>query len=505
MNENLAPLPPANSNSNAEVVQFENNQNNQNNQDLEVPAGGNNPANLERKKKLYNACWSLRWFLMPILFICFVYYSTNHTEEFTSRFPVLFFSAKKNKTISESMIPRVEKKSDLWNISVLNYKYFELQKKNKEETDEMKKILKEAQGILKRNITVEEFSLMYDAIIKDESTISIYARVVGFFNFINFIWLCSIIGIMVTVGPCMVMILAPFYDILSNIVEVVGEYAIKVGVFLRDYIIIPCHKVGLFEFILYMVCVTFIVESYRYNKEEGFYFGLTGIAGFVPCFIYSTLLFCPYDSGKERDSMWLFGTVYSLAFLPMALYYESSLLAWAVIIGFYACIGFSVAVYGLCVCIGFESDEVMFQCFITSFYMHMGFLMLKMQGFSNTFIRIFQQPCTVLGSVVLFIALLVMSSYHYEFKTSRNYGSTYASRQLLMLVFLFGYAYFGMVYGLAGMSNTALTFLVLYIMEKSSEVIKDMWILLFGASVSGYFIAMYLYSHKEFVISLFNY
>lgn len=66
----------------------------------------------------------------------------------------------------------------------------------------------------------------------------------------------------------------------------------------------------------------------------------------------------------------------------------------------------------------------------------------------------------------------------------------------------------GFTFNLAGISNTATTFLVFYLVEKWVELHLEKgwngWILILAGSILLYRIALYLHIHPEFVASLFD-
>ena len=460
-------------------------------------------SNIDESQKRWETILVLRWLVCPTLYVIFAWYSVNHKETITSFLPASFFSSRMNKTISEHLTAVPDKLSEAWDVGILYYKYTELRKANpSSNTPQIKAILTQAATLLNRlTIEEDEFNQVYKAILEKEKEVSLYSKFKGFFNFVNLMWLGAIIGILCTIGPFIAIIISPLMESLT-----------KIAIFIVNNIIIPCNRVGVFEVIAYFVCILFVSDGYRYNQEVGFYIALLGILGFIPCFFYSTFLFYPYPSQDSEKAIQFFSIVFTITFLPFTLFYQSHLLAWFLVILFYNCLGFSVLTYGLCYFIGFSRDELMFRCFLTSFYIQTIFITLKISGSSALYLDIFAEPFTILGSIVLFLALLIMSSKWFSFRRSDYYyinNQNYIQRQFLMIIFLVAYIYIGSVYGINGMKNTAITFLVLYISEKYVEIhyYLDAPIVVLGffASVFAYVVSLYLYSHKEFVTSLFKY
>jgi len=238
--------------------------------------------------------------------------------------------------------------------------------------------------------------------------------------------------------------------------------------------------------------------------------------GVIPCFVYSTGLHSPF---KPNENLFSFGTFWiSLTWLPMSLHYNSYILSWLTIVAIYNCIGFSMICTGLCYYIGFESDESMMRVSITSTILIALFTALRVIGVSSTFISLYGSPITTFGSIVLHLAMLIFSYKRYRYYDYHSYYGekkkipflfNYWFRQSLMVILLLLSLFFGTIWSITGMRNTAYTFTVLYIWEKYAEIHEQKgwsgWVLIFILSVSVYYIAVYLHSNPEFVVSLFNY
>lgn len=117
----------------------------------------------------------------------------------------------------------------------------------------------------------------------------------------------------------------------------------------------------------------------------------------------------------------------------------------------------------------------------------------------------FQSPVSVLGSVNLFLCLLIMSSYYYE--RTRG-GGDYLRRNGTFLAAAMAAMYVGQVFGLTGMANTATTFFVLWVLEKYSELHFEnnwnMWVFVLLSSGVMYKSALWLHANPAFVVSLFS-
>jgi len=126
----------------------------------------------------------------------------------------------------------------------------------------------------------------------------------------------------------------------------------------------------------------------------------------------------------------------------------------------------------------------------------------------------FQSPVSVLGSIMLFLCLLIMSNSHYRHRDEyRGYSGgaqwgDYIRRNLVFLACAMLGIYVGSVYGLGGMANTATTFLVLWGLEKYCDFHTrnrwNMWVLALLGSALMYKLALWLHANPNFVVSLFN-
>lgn len=123
----------------------------------------------------------------------------------------------------------------------------------------------------------------------------------------------------------------------------------------------------------------------------------------------------------------------------------------------------------------------------------------------------FESPVAVLGSVMLYLCLLIMSSLHYP--KNRTHGSVtsedalYIRRNIIFLLCALMAIYVGNVFTMNGLGNTATTFLVLWMLEKYAELHFELnlniWLLILIMSGIMYKMALWLHANPAFVASLF--
>jgi len=248
-----------------------------------------------------------------------------------------------------------------------------------------------------------------------------------------------------------------------------------------------------------------IQENSNGLSDTAFFIVLTGLFLSIPSFLYSGTLRSTGSSTYEQQKLFASMLNYFLLFLfvPFAHYFNSVMLGYFSVIAFYGILGFSVACYGLCYLIGFDSDEAMGRVACTSTILMIIFSALKIMGIKNSWIYPFSSAIMTFGAITLFLALLIMSSKYY-YRRSIGYGKA----QLLFITVLMISTFVGFVFHIEPIKNVALTFGVLFFMEKTAESAKwsggTIMVLFLFFSVALYFISYFLSSHPNFIISMFS-
>ena len=116
------------------------------------------------------------------------------------------------------------------------------------------------------------------------------------------------------------------------------------------------------------------------------------------------------------------------------------------------------------------------------------------------YLKPFNSAVNVFCTLTLYLGLLLNSCY-----ITRQFSSSLLVSHLHMVAALFFGIFFGSVYSQPGLRNTAITFLVLYAMQLSSEyyfkyLFANMVVYVFLVSVTGFFICMWLNMNPEFVM-----
>lgn len=458
------------------------------------------------------AASSFLWFILPALFSISIWVSYYNSNFFKANFPGFLyqaldkFSFKKNKNIP--LTPCTLSQS--WNVSRLEYEYRVLETNANQDKSQMDEILKKIGQCFRTNreMKVEEIENMYKRIQEFENEESVSQKVFGFFKFVNLLWLLSIIGISVSIGPSIWVITEPIRGSLHLVL-----------IWFWNHVIIPCHNHSILEMFFYFICSAFIFESYKFNKESGFYVAFTGVALAIPTYCYTISLHSPFREAifSLRNSEYVLNRFWVCSFLlPVALHYKSSLLAWIITVLFYHFMGFTFVCRGLCYIIGFESHDELERTIVSSLILIIIFVTLKITKISNLFIQIFQKPMITFGSIMLFFSLLIFSSkfntFHYvRFESDLSYFMhAFIMRQIIFIVAMTAGLVIGNIWNVKGLKNTAIVFLVLFLMEKYNEAhILDfsgnLWILLLINSVFLYRSALFLHRNSDFVVAMFSY
>jgi len=227
---------------------------------------------------------------------------------------------------------------------------------------------------------------------------------------------------------------------------------------------------------------------------------LTGGLAFVPLWLYSSNLHLSSADGAKENFLFI---TYGLAFsvlAPLAVLHDSRLIGFIAVLALYGAMGFVFFAFGFGFAIGFDGNASTLRCLGASVLLVAGFASLRVLGVDVAVLRPFGTGAMVLGNICYFLALLILCS---PWRRSRG---RYKAWQATMVASLVGAMLMGLVFSMPSMSNTATTFMVLYIMEKQLEVNwgKAATLGVFANFVLLYFIAHYLHTHPEHVVSMFD-
>ncbi|GMI36746.1 hypothetical protein TrCOL_g6276 [Triparma columacea] len=336
-----------------------------------------------------------------------------------------------------------------------------------------------------------QVNLQAELQLEDEER-SIGQRVLGFFSFVNIIWVISIFGGLLTVGPFLLYVF--------------GEQIVKVLKALYTDLLVPMHKLGVFELCAYAFTFLLSAQSCRYPVQHASaaqLVGLTGALGVLPCWAYSTSLWAGPSKGNEEKFMSLTGALVALSLAPLSLLHSSSLMGFFTVAAVYVACGFAMGPCFGGFYVGFRSFDAVTRCLLVSACFVVTFATLSIIDVAGPFLAPFALGARVLGNVGYFLALLLYSS---KWRGRRRAILGYGASNGLMLVSLVSAMFVGSVFSLPSYTNTALTFFVLWIMEKQLEA---KWgsagiAVKFANFIALYGIAHHLNTHPEVITSIFD-
>lgn len=463
-------------------------------------------ANRGSRNWLGTAWQWMRWWLLPGLFTCAAWTSLINMSAFDALPRGLLVSVPKAAKALVDVLPAVPKTLlQSFSLGELNVRLAAAEAAGN--ATAVTEVLQQAAGVVGRAVVSAADLRAVPGVLADlEAERGIVQRVTGFFSFVNCMWLAAILGITISIGPSIYHILKPLRELLTRIAR-----------WTLNKIIIPTveklHKWGVFEALAWGAATILVVDGIRlFRPETGFYISLSGVAAMAPAFAYSTFLHghkAKNDVSSETFTQILNAWIAATC-APLAVQYGSSLFGFGTVIAIYSVLGFSTACYGLCYAIGFRSKNSLERVVATSSLLLLGYSALKYLDaraiITSQYFAPFTSPIAVMGSFTMFLGLLILSSRYYTQDLSQK--PTYAVRNLLMISALVTALFFGNVYAISGMTNTALTFGALWVAEKYGELHIESrfngWILVLIFSALTYKASLWLHLHPEFIASLFD-
>lgn len=441
----------------------------------------------------------VRWLLWPAVFVLAMWYMLFRPDDVLMWSPALW--ATGGKGLDEVLPPRPKTRVQTFDLGGLARHY-------KVHCDEASKAKgrrgAEVEGQCAETLrlagevvgwgaplTPKQLLGMRDFLAELDAQKSPADRVMGFFSFINIIWLIAVLGIVGTVGPCVAYLLGPVLLMCGR--ALVNVVLVPLATFMHDK--------GIIEAIAYLLSLVVAAQGLRYpsaQAEAGMMVGFTGGLFIIPCWGYSTALHVKTRGGDQNAFIMLSNALIAAVLVPLAIMHDSRLIGFGAVLAVYGALGFMFSAFGMGFVIGFDSKAGLHRCLAASVFLVVAFVALRVLGVNPAFLRPFATGAMCLGNVMYFLAMLILSS--------KFHRGDYKVRNGLMLGSLLAALLVGSVYALPSMSNTACVFLVLWIMEKEFEV--D-WggigiVILFVNFVAMYFAAHYLHTHPELVTSMFD-
>jgi len=434
------------------------------------------------------------WVIQPILFICAIGFLFYNPVLVTKQTPDIFFGLwqQNNHTVGEYIPQFPTDQAKILRLGELFGRLDELRDHNLTNTqyiDEIATLF----NFKNSSQIVDKLDLIKARLLETTKQGSLFSRILGFFSFVNLLWFGSICGIVILFFPFLSAIFGP---IILQLGTVVIEFLIKIS---------PA-----IEPMTYLFSYLLIVQGLRYVPDVGLFISLTGCLALGCLMVYSDYKHKESSTYESDETRLLKQQVFHLflffAWAPVALIYQSKLLGFLSVGAFFAFLGFSVVCRGLCWLIGYENEYLMQRSCVSSLILMITFILIKLKVLvvSNPlWFEPFSTGVLTFGMISYFLSLLIISSKYYY---SRNGKNSYASCQMMMVLSLFFALLIGSVYQFAPLYNIGLTFLVIYVMEKIHEIDLEniLIIVLFLGCVCVYLISLYLQTHPDFIMNMFD-
>src|SRR3990167_5669675 len=452
-----------------------------------------------------------RWGLIILLFvsICWILLlSPSYKEVILDKTPPLIsYVYDSNYTFSykEAVPFHPDLRSQAWK---LGYLQAEIERSTQLTEEETLSFLKKASVVTGRDfdknpITLESVANVEKVLLEMEQNQGLITKIIGFFTFVNMLWLLAIFGISISIGPALYIFLKPLRRFFTGFFK---------GLFLNYVLpfIIRLHSWGVFELLAWLICITFLLDSQRIPllNDISFFICVTALAISGPCVAYTSILYGSFTKDYERQTFVNIINAYIiLAVFPLTILYQSTFFGFIVVFSIYGILGFSFIPAGLCYYIGYRSKAELIRVAITSAIVLFTYSIFKIVFADPYWLLPFSMPIAICGSLTLYLALLIYTSIYYDYHGYNR--SNYATRQIPMVIALLFGLFFGNIYlPNSGFANCATVFLVLYIMEKGTDfhhaVNANLWLLLLFISVCIYFGALHLHAHPQVIVSLFQ-
>lgn len=336
-----------------------------------------------------------------------------------------------------------------------------------------------------------------------DTRLSIVDRLRAAISIVNALWLVSILGLLVTLGPT-----------LAFLGGKVARIAWKWFVDNVLPVLIRMHHLGVFEALSYFICVLFLAQATRYMfavgpGSPGSYVALTtAVLSFV-AFRYTAYLHVwrhiPRDNlfrATEADYIVVNSAshFFQLAvFAPLAITHKSELLGFGAVWKMLSSIGLIAGTMPSGYFFGFQTEREMDRVALSSLFLVLVFVIGRVIGFGHLdILRPFHFGVMVLGNFGYFLALLIRTSLTYH----ENKFSVMMQAQMIVSL-LFALAV-GRFFRIESMNSTASTFAVLYVVTQLGQLPFEHWQIVgwFLASCVLYAAALFLRTNPKYLATL---
>ena len=328
----------------------------------------------------------------------------------------------------------------------------------------------------------------------------------------------AVLGVTISVGPCLYQIFGPC---LTRFFKKLGRVIKKVLTWIFKKIVIPLvtflHNWGFIELGIYMLTFQLVFEGSKMDITEqlGFMITLFGLFFTVLAMFYSMILHVSKLRVKVDNNLaanlilvWII-----LFTIPVAIKLQSTFMGYITFMCLFTILGFRMVFFGLGIGIGWDEDETMERSASATAVILALYTGIRFSEAQDKYLDPFRSAICVLGGNILFLALLIMSSRYYCYDeyytlTQPQKVKRYVLIQLLTFtVYCMGIG-FGAVYAMDGLRNTAIVYMILWVIEKYHEIYfkitSNIWFFIFTISSLVCWAALEINKHPEFVVDMFK-
>jgi len=328
------------------------------------------------------------------------------------------------------------------------------------------------------------------AIQLKEKQVGILQKIRGVFSFIGVLSLISIIGIFATFLPVMVKVV----KVLR--LDVFWAYIVTTFHWIKDLIM------KVLDPILYSAAILIVIESLYYPTQGARAQIAIFAAGFVMMVFFArTMRGTLHHEYKEPSALVIFAWLWSYL-TPMALCADSRVLGFFSIGSVFGALGFVAFPMPYGWAAGFQGGAPMDRCIFVSLIIIAAALAAKgnLYPLSEETKQIFEVGASVFGMLSFGIAGIIKSS---DMIWSGRDSSTNPKSFIYPVAWL-ALAYLGAITSYASLTNTSVTFVVLWITQFYWRLAGLTAVTVFISSCTLFGVTLWLKDHPDFLVSLFQ-
>lgn len=431
-----------------------------------------------------------RYMFLPILFSISVWIIMLYPQRAMDTIPIKQISFHNAKQSNElCLAPKT-----LFDSFLLGEIAAKLEETESLSSEEVSSLLDQAGEILNvqdRNLTMVDITEgVPKAIQLQEKQVGILQKIRGVFSFIGVLSLISIIGIFATFLPVMMKVIKALR------LDVLWAYIVSTFHWIKDLIM------KVLDPILYSVAILIVVESLYYPTQGARAQIAIFAAGFVMMIFFArTLRGIAYREYKEPSTLVIFAWLWSYL-TPMALCADSRVLGFFSVGSIFGVLGFVAFPMPYGWAAGFQGEAPMDRCIFVSLIIITAALAAKgnLYPISEETKHIFEVGASVFGMLSFGIAGIIKSS---DMIWSGRDSSTNPKSFIYPVAWL-ALAFLGSITSYASLTNTSVTFVVLWITQFYWRLAGLTAVTVFVSSCTLFVVTLWLKDHPDFLVSLFQ-